>query len=445
MQTQNTSTLKLARLLSWSIAAIFILLPFHALLTTWLGSNFGHLNAWRLWKEILIVFVVLPMAVVLVWREPNLRRWLRDSWFVRLFTFYLILNFMMGIWSLKHDQVNAEALAGGLLASLRFFGFFIICAIVAKTDNFLKRYWLKLTIGPAAIVVVFGLLQKFILPLNFLSHFGYGPKTIPAYQTLDTSSQIQRVQSSLRGANPLGAYLTLIVPVWLAGFGKKRFLQITGTLASLGALFFSYSRSAWVGTGLAVGLLVWWAIHKYRYWLLALVCFLALVVAGAVYIQRNNQNLQYALFHTSSTSTSLESPNAVRADALRSAWNDIVYQPLGRGPGTAGPISVHNDPFKPRIAENYYLQIGQEVGVIGIALFVAMNGLIARQLWCRRADILARALLASLVGISIINLVNHAWADDTLSLLWWGLAGVALAPGILKAKSREHETPIKPA
>ena len=157
---------------------------------------------------------------------------------------------------------------------------------------------------------------------------------------------------------------------------------------------------------------------------------------------RNNQTAQYTLFHTSSTSTSPNSPNAVRASALQNAWRDTTHQPLGRGPGTAGPASQHND-HKARIAENYYLQIGQEVGVLGIAVFVAMNGLIARQLWYRRADMLARVLLASLAGISVINLVSHAWADDTLSLLWWGLAGVALAPVILKAKSREHEAPTK--
>jgi hypothetical protein len=48
-------------------------------------------------------------------------------------------------------------------------------------------------------------------------------------------------------------------------------------------------------------------------------------------------------------------------------------------------------------------------------------------LWYRRSEILARFLLASLAGITFVNLLSHAWADDTLAYLWWGLAGLAIA------------------
>jgi len=36
-------------------------------------------------------------------------------------------------------------------------------------------------------------------------------------------------------------------------------------------------------------------------------------------------------------------------------------------------------------------------------------------------------LLASLIGLIFVNLVSHAWADDTLAYVWWGLAGIALS------------------
>jgi hypothetical protein len=54
--------------------------------------------------------------------------------------------------------------------------------------------------------------------------------------------------------------------------------------------------------------------------------------------------------------------------------------------------------------------------------------MVAAKLWRLRSQPLAVALLVSLVGISFINLVQHAWTDDALALLWWGFAGVALAP-----------------
>ncbi|HEU4984309.1 MAG TPA: hypothetical protein VFT58_01605, partial [Nitrososphaera sp.] len=74
----------------------------------------------------------------------------------------------------------------------------------------------------------------------------------------------------------------------------------------------------------------------------------------------------------------------------------------------------------------------QEVGVVGLLLFIAINVQAAALLWLRRNNVLARILLASLVGITLVNFLSHAWTDETTSLLWWGLAGLALAPALPK-------------
>jgi hypothetical protein len=37
-------------------------------------------------------------------------------------------------------------------------------------------------------------------------------------------------------------------------------------------------------------------------------------------------------------------------------------------------------------------------------------------------------LLASLIGISVASFLAYTWADDTLAFIWWGLAGIAMAP-----------------
>jgi hypothetical protein len=150
------------------------------------------------------------------------------------------------------------------------------------------------------------------------------------------------------------------------------------------------------------------------------------------------RSVQNVLFHTDVTSQASQSSNDVRFQNLERGLKDVETDPLGDGPGTAGPESVRNN-NKSRIAENYYLQIGQEVGWIGLGLFLAINGIVAWLLWQRRDQYLALGLLASLIGISFVNLLSHAWRDDTLALLWWGLAGVALSPGILKAGIETHE------
>jgi O-antigen ligase len=436
---------KPARTLSWIVAVILCLLPFHALLATWATSNFGHPDLFRTWKEVLIV-LCLPLAAWLIFKNPGLKKLLAKSWIVRLIVLYLLIQLAWGIWALKTSRVNDAALAYGLGINLRFFGFFIVCLVAGATATMLARNWPKILLWPAGLVVAFGLAQHFILPDNFLRHFGYGPKTIVPYQAVDANSRYVRVQSTLRGANPLGAYLVLIIPAVVAVFRRRLAACALYAVAAGAALYYSYSRSAWIGTAMAVGIIVWLLLHRLPRWALGGLVALVILAGGGIYGLRDNQSVQDIFFHTSKSSVSASSSNFVRDSAIKDALQEVRHQPLGNGTGTAGPASFRNN-HPSRIAEDYYLQVAQEVGVLGLAIFVAIVGLAAWQLWLLRQELLPKILLASLVGISFVNLVSHAWADDTLSLLWWGLAGVAMGPAILKANKHKanEKTQQKPA
>lgn len=438
-QTVNT----VARYLSYAIAGVLVLLPFTAFLTTWLGSNFGHLDAWRIWKEVAIV-AMLPGAIYLCWAVPQLRQWLKSDWLVRVGLAYGILLVILGIWAVQAHRVNGPALIYGWLADLRIVGFMFIVMPVAALDGFLRRNWLRLLVGPAVIVIIFGLLQRYVLSYDFLRHFGYGPKTIPAYQTIDKKIEYRRIQSTLRGANPLGAYLVLVLTAIVSRWRNKRVhtlvlgLLMSGTIA----LFYTYSRSAWLGLLIGAAVVLWWQYPErinHRALLAGLAAGLLLTVGGLA-ATRRNATLQNTFFHTDSTSTSAESSNASRLGNLKYASIQVIDEPLGRGPGTAGPASARNHPHKARIAESYFLQIGQEAGWLGIALFMALNGLIGYRLWLRRARLLPQVLLAAGLGLMLVNLVSHAWADDTLGLLFYGLVGIALAPDIIKKRTYAKKT-----
>jgi O-antigen ligase len=145
---------------------------------------------------------------------------------------------------------------------------------------------------------------------------------------------------------------------------------------------------------------------------------------------RNNLNFENYVFHTDRVSKAATSSNQGHTTAFKQASKDITHQPLGRGVGTAGPQSVYNNQ-PARIAENYYLQIGQEAGLLGIILFVLICGFLGKMLYEKRADPLALTLFASLIGLSVVNLLSHAWQDDTIAYIFWGLAGIALAPAII--------------
>jgi O-antigen ligase len=150
----------------------------------------------------------------------------------------------------------------------------------------------------------------------------------------------------------------------------------------------------------------------------------------------NNQHFQNFIFHTQDNSAVATSSNEGHASAFRQGIEDLETDPLGQGPGTAGPASVYNN-HQPRIAENYYIQLAQEAGIPGLLLFVAIVVVVGYLLWTRRETTLALSLFAALVGISVVNLFSHAWTDDTLAYIWWGLAGLAVGTPVLKKVSNE--------
>lgn len=432
---------KQAVYVSGALAAVLILLPFHAFFTTWIGSNTGHLDAVRIWKEVIIV-ALIPSVFLLLLKDKYLKGWFIQSWLVRFIGLYAALHIVLGLAALHSERVNGTALIYSLLANLRFFGLFLMTLVASYQSDFLRRNWKTIVIVPAGLVIAFGLMQRFVLPFDFLKHFGYGPKTIPAYQTVDQKLSYVRVQSTLRGANPLGAYLVLAIPIFLTI--KRRKLGLSMLAAGIIALLFTYSRAAWIGAVLALFTYAYTSVSsvKIRRRLVVISVLLATLAGLSVVMLRQNSVIQNAFFHTDNFSKSSESSNTSRARALGAGLRDVVHEPFGRGPGTAGPASLRNN-HASRVAENYYLQIGQEVGWLGLGLFFAINVMVGYGLWRSRADNLSRVLLAALAGISFINLLSHAWADDTLGLLWWGLAGIAYSSVILKSKQKYNEIPAK--
>lgn len=435
----------LARWLLVLVVAVLVLVPFHATLTVWLASIFGHYTAFRLWKEALLAIAMLITAVLL-FKNSTLRRKIWQDPFIRpiliLIGIYVLLHLLMaGVALLRHD-VTLKALGYGFASNLRFILFFVVCLVLGNYyGDWLKTHWKPILLLPAAIVVIFGLLQFFVLPVDFLKHLGYGPETIKSYIAVDQKIEYARTQSTLRGPNPLGAYMVLVIAALTALFVSKqaRSWQILVAItASLIALYATYSRSAYLGVVLSVALLVWCMVRSTHVRKLLLAGAGIAVALGicALFMLRNHDTVQNVVFHTDEHSAAATSSNESRTGALQGGFENIKEQPLGRGPGTAGPASVYND-NDARVAENYFIQIAQEVGVFGSAIFIALCYLVGRTLWkIREWNTLPLVLLASLIGISFINVLSHAWADDTLAYIWWGLAGLTIGSALLMQEKK---------
>jgi hypothetical protein len=154
----------------------------------------------------------------------------------------------------------------------------------------------------------------------------------------------------------------------------------------------------------------------------------ALVVAGTalLYSATMIPTLRQAVFHSSPGDASLtEGSTDQHVTATLQGADRVVREPLGCGVGCAGPASYYGD--APRISENYFVQIAEEVGVLGLFLFLVIVGLIAYQLYsATQLRPLSRALFAALCGYVVIGLFLHVWSDDPLSITWWMLAGAVI-------------------
>lgn len=409
---------------------IILLVPFHAFLTVWGSSLIGHYTALRLWKEALLLLCVIG-TLYLVVTDGKIRSHTLTRRLVWLIFAYVAINIIWGLLALHQHTLTAKALGYGLIVNLRFLIFFLITWSIALRTSRLKKNWQWMVLVPAAIVVVFGVLQVLLLPHDFLKHFGYGPNTISPFDTINHNVHYIRIASMLRGANPLGAYMLLPISIItvLIIKGKRSWPIIALLAGSLFTLFFTFSRSAWVGAAITLIVI---AIHyldkKYLRPALIIASGLVLLVlvGTATMAWHRTERLENIFLHTQTNSAIKSTSDQGHVIALKSGIKDMVHQPLGRGPGSAGPASIYNN--QPRIAENYYIQIGQETGWIGLTLFLLINIGTGYILWLRRNNKLALVLVASLIGISFICLFSHAWTDDTLAYIWWGLAGLAMVP-----------------
>lgn len=424
-----------------SAAMILALVPFHAFLTVWLSSFGLSYTALRLWSAGLLLILIGCVAMWFV-QDKALRVWAAQSYLIQLVALFVVINVVMGLRGLTLGTVSSEAFWLGLLLNLRYITFFVALLVLAKYSRWPLNKYLRIVMISAVIVSAFAVLQYTALPADFLRHFGYSTATIEPMETINNNPEYIRVASTLRGANPLGAYMVVIIAIIVAFWRRLQRKTLWGMVLALstGALVFSFSRSAWLGLIVAVLFEIALHIKGRKEWLRAGgAAGIAVVLLGGLLLAfHTNSAVQNALYHTDDNSTVATSSNDKRSSALMSGLRDVIHEPLGRGTGSAGPASVHNTKSPARLAENYYLQLGQELGWVGLITYLALSVVVGSELWRRREDPLARGLLTAFVGLIVVNMLSHAWTDDTLAFTWWGLAGLVIGQSLWQKKQKKN-------
>jgi len=406
-------------------------MPLHIFLSTWLGTSFDVLSIAKVAKDIVLAagFICALAASV---RQPWLKQLLRDKliWLIAAYGAWTLI-----LAAIKPTDLDAEVLA--VVYNLRFLLFFLYGVLLTKLfdRDMLIRKSLTAVLSVAAIVLFFGIVQYTVLPDDALVHVGYSPANgvFPAF-FIDAKPDLERVMSTLRDPNSLGSYIIIIGLITLAFFlNKKASKQTTAgflTLCGL-CLLFTFSRSAWLGFILSVavlGVLIYKkTVAAARTKQLALIgVSLLLVGASVLYAARGSYLVQNIILHADESTTS-ENPNELRTRFWQESINEVIDEPVGHGPGTAGLVSIRNDVQGTVLNENYYLQIAHEVGLLGAILFLGILFAAGFKLYqLVGSSPLAAGLLASFVGLFITNFLVHIWSNEAVAYTWWGLVGLTV-------------------
>lgn len=409
----------------------------HAPLSVWLGTLFPDYSLLiKAWKEVILV-ACIPLAVAVVTRRKLWRELLGD-WLFRLILAFAGLHFVLVLFFYK----GAASTAAGLSIDLRFLLFFCLAYVAVKVLPEYRRRFVQIAVISAVVVVGFATIQLF-LPPDILSHIGYGKDTIAPYLTVDKNPQFIRENSTLRGPNPLGAYAGIVLSGLAAVWVRKRSWLDSGSrkvgyavlfACALIALWVSYSRSALVAG--IVGVLLVLAIGTARQasrrtWIIGLAVAMALV--GGLVATKGSDFVSNVILHENPNGGSAISSNEDHVESLVVGWDKFVRQPLGAGVGSTGSASLFSGTHQ--VIENQYLFIAHEAGWLGLALFLAIFGLVLARLWARRKDWLALGLFASGLSLAAIGLLLPVWADDTVSIVWWGMAAIALGGNYARLKA----------
>ena len=339
---------------------------------------------------------------------------------------------------------------------------FVLLRRVPWSSSFVRTARAVL-LGMGAIISVYGIASMFF-PMSWFTTLGYsdlhslyvpgGP--LAPFQQIE-SMGIRRMQSTFSGPNQMGLWLLIPLSLSIVELLRKK-SPVRLLLCSLfvAGILLSFSRSAWIAAAVIVVIVAWKHMSRKQ------VLFVAssLLVLGVIAILAFPQ----IILRATSSAGHIERP--------LQALKIMREHPLGLGLGSAGPASnrfsdacvelpagadaswaqphpelcvfvagAQVQPTDrvcacPLLPENWYLQIGVELGWIGFVLYVALVIMILLhvvQLRMKNEELKILFLIPHssffiFLGISIAALFLHAWEDSAVAYTVWILLAAVLTP-----------------
>ncbi len=256
---------------------------------------------------------------------------------------------------------------------------------------------------------------------------------------------IKRVEALYGSPDNLGLLFDRVIPLWLVyalviRATPARLLAGVAGILLVVPFFLTYSVGAWIGVGVAAGLVVSVMVPRGRW----LVLMAILVIALAASVKHQAVTRAFQSGHANSTQT--------RIDVWRSALSMIRARPLtGIGPdnfqryyaptktqdpyagcapglgymqpaaGSEPCLSHPHDEFL-----DYWLSSGL-VGLVAFLWILVVFYRTAAQIWRRTDDRIVRAMVlgvgASMVASTLHGLIDNSYFLVDLSLFFWIFCG----------------------
>lgn len=429
----NTKTVKktygvLGMIYIGIILTVFVGIVLHAPFSVGFGALFPEFDLIiKSWKEILmggaLVLALYSITHQNAWKRFNTP----IIWLIGAFS---LLNLVL----IPFFFTSVEATIAGLFINLRYILFFLLVYVAMVLYPSAYKLFIKAFFIGAVIVIGFAVLQVTVLPHDILKYIGYSADTISPFMTVDQNMDYIRINSTLRGPNPLGAYalivLALAVTLLLTRFRQlsRRDTWILSLLAlgSTVAVWVSYARSALIGAAAAVGIVLLVLCRgKISRTVWITLGAIVLVLGTLTFVFKDTQFVSQVVLHEDPEEGSDVNSNDGHAESLIEGTTRMLQQPFGAGIGSTGSASLLGD--APFIVESQYLFVAHEAGWLGLVLFVIIFWLVLKQLWRKRQHWFALGVFASGIGLAIIGLLLPVFMDDTVAIVWWGLAAVGMA------------------
>lgn len=453
------------------------LLPFHALLVTVFtkliaGSGHAPLSWLALWKEG-VLGVILGLALVKIVASSR-----QAASGKRQIVSFDNIDFLIVALALLSLPVTAVGHGDWKLFLFGFkYDFVSLLAFLllrrAEWSVWFGERLRQVIVCSGLAAATYGIVS-FFLPAVFFQWLGYsdlhsiympgGP--LPAFQHIEGLG-LRRIQGAFSGPNQFGIWLLLPWSVLLVSFLKRfkparliartiltklhlvravvPWWTIGGIFLVAAAIILTFSRAAWLAA-FVVTLLGVWRLIPFK---AARKIMLGVLGAGALI------GIMLILL-APSVMVRLSSSQGHVARPIEAA-KAMVREPFGYGLGAAGPASNRvsdacvyleegDDPswasdrpdlcvfvgakqvqpiervcHCPFLPENWYLQIGVELGIAGLILFLLLiigmlKGLLSYP-----------DVFLPFLGISIAAIFLHAWEDSAVAYTAWVFAATVLS------------------